>query len=67
MKVANCNHCGKITLAAHSKLCSDCMLAERRQVLTVKAYLEQNPGASLMDVVQSTGVPFRTVRALSIR
>jgi hypothetical protein len=67
MKIVNCAHCSKLTLAAHSSLCADCLIAERREVLAVKAYLEQHPGASMMDVVQKTGIPFRTVRALSLR
>jgi len=67
MKVVNCTHCGKLTLATSSSLCSDCLLAEHREVLAVKAYLEQHPGASMMDVVQSTGIRFRTVRSLSLR
>ena len=67
MKVVNCTHCGKLTLAAHSSLCSDCLLTERREVLAVKAYLEEHPGASVMDVVRSTGLRYRTVRSLSLR
>lgn len=66
MRIDNCGRCGKLTPSLHA-LCPDCLPAERQDVRTVKAYMEANPHASLMDVVRSTGVSYRTVRSLSVR
>ena len=66
MQLSNCGRCGRLTTSLHA-LCPDCLPAERQDVSAVKAYLEAHPHASIMDVVRSTGVSYRTVRSLSAR
>jgi predicted amidophosphoribosyltransferase len=62
--VMNCSLCGKLVKSTPSGLCAVCLLERHHDVQKIKDYITRHPHASFMDVVQSTGVPFRTVRSL---
>ncbi|GGG17421.1 hypothetical protein [Paenibacillus abyssi] len=64
MNVINCTHCGQLILTTPSKLCASCLTKEHQEVQKVKQYMAENPRASYMEVVHSTGVSIQTVRSL---
>lgn len=63
MEVRNCIQCGKIFRPIMGRrVCSSCAEAERAVFDSVKAYLRNNPRASVMQVSQETGVPANKIR-----
>lgn len=60
-EVRNCQRCGKLFLYAGVPICRECLAKEDEQYATVKAYLNENPGATVPEVSKATGVPVEVI------
>lgn len=57
MNLKNCPHCGKVFADNSShKICPTCRQQEEENFMKVKEYLWDNPGATIDEVSQETGV-----------
>jgi flagellar operon protein (TIGR03826 family) len=61
MDVRNCKRCGKIFPYRGVNVCNDCFDQEEKDFEDVKAYLEEHPGASTLEVSSKTDVEVRTI------
>lgn len=64
MELINCGRCGKLQVQRPDTLCKDCQQIYIFEASVVKDYIKNNPGASLMDVVQHTGYSLRRVKEI---
>ncbi|KIL35659.1 hypothetical protein SD71_12225 [Cohnella kolymensis] len=65
MSVVNCRDCGKVMLERRIRLCNDCIESQKEDLLKIKEYLSNNREASIMDVVQHTGLSLNRIRELT--
>lgn len=65
MGIMNCLNCGKVILETRIDLCKDCLREQEKDFRRVKDYLLAHPRASLMEVIQRTGVSLKTVKELT--
>lgn len=56
MELRNCSRCGKLFVYKGSSLCPECQKLDEEDFSKVKDYLYDNPGASLIEVSEATGV-----------
>lgn len=56
MELRNCPECGKLFAFMTRNLCPACLEAEERLFQEIESYLRQNPGATVSEVSQGTGV-----------
>lgn len=61
MNIRNCSRCGKIYIYDGFNICLDCRRKDEEDFQKVKKYLEENPGANVMEVTEETGVDSRKV------
>ena len=52
----NCSQCGKVFVRINRNICPDCMDKEEHEYEEVRKYLKDNPGASVMEIAEVTGV-----------
>jgi hypothetical protein len=64
MNLMNCSGCGKLQLKSFSSLCQDCLQGHREDSHKLRAYLKENPRASVLEVYQETGIPLKTIHEL---
>ncbi|HDT15349.1 MAG TPA: hypothetical protein ENN55_03980 [Firmicutes bacterium] len=72
MTLENCGNCGKVFDSDKGeKLCADCIINEKKELLKVTNYLKKNPLAGIMDVTRDTGVSrnlvFRMINSGSLQ
>lgn len=62
----SCKACGGLLMEDDQKqgYCKACALSDRKDYHMVREYLEMHPNASVMDVVNDTRVPLRTVNRM---
>lgn len=60
-EVRNCQRCGKLFRYVGVPICRECQAKEEEQYATVKAYLNENPGATVPEVNKATGVPVEVI------
>ncbi|HWQ62258.1 MAG TPA: flagellar protein [Negativicutes bacterium] len=56
MAIINCKDCGKVCASRHSELCADCYKLTRQAEVKVSEYLDDNPGSTMEEIHQATGV-----------
>jgi len=56
MDLINCSKCGRVFAFTGSQVCSRCSSSDEDDFKKVKEYLYDNPGASVFEVSQETGV-----------
>ncbi|MBW5446430.1 hypothetical protein GE107_10195 [Cohnella sp. CFH 77786] len=62
MNLSNCRGCGKLQLRNAEALCPDCFQQHLADSRRVKAFLVNNPGASLIDLVRHTGISLKKAK-----
>ncbi|MEK8128092.1 hypothetical protein WMW72_09275 [Paenibacillus filicis] len=67
MQLSNCSNCGKLQLGHSLSLCKDCFKTHLERTHQVKAFLQKNPRASVMDICQHTGLSLRAVNEVVTR
>jgi flagellar operon protein (TIGR03826 family) len=55
-EIRNCPRCGKIFTYLGRPICSKCVEIEENEFKLVKEYIYDNPGATISEVSQETGV-----------
>ncbi|HHY90970.1 MAG TPA: MerR family transcriptional regulator [Clostridiales bacterium] len=56
-RIINCKECGRIFQSnGLSKICPTCQRTDEENFKKVKEYIYDNPGATMIDIVQETGV-----------
>lgn len=55
-ELRNCPVCGKVFVKLSKNLCPDCIDKEEREFEEVRQYLKDNPGASVGEIFEVTGV-----------
>ncbi len=55
-ELRNCPICGKVFIKLGKNLCPDCMEKEEQEYKEVRQYLKENPGASVMEIKEITGI-----------
>ncbi|MFA5881145.1 MAG: hypothetical protein WC834_03025 [Eubacteriales bacterium] len=55
-ELRNCPVCGKVFVKLLKNLCPDCIDKEEREFEEVRLYLKDNPGASIGEISEFTGV-----------
>ncbi|HHY34957.1 MAG TPA: MerR family transcriptional regulator [Firmicutes bacterium] len=60
-EVRNCQRCGKLFRYVGVPICRECQAKEEEQYAAVKAYLSENPGATVPEVHKATGVPVEVI------
>lgn len=61
MNLKNCVRCGKVYVYDGFSVCLDCRRADEEDFEKVKAYLDENPGANVMQVSEATGVDTKKI------
>ena len=61
MNLANCPRCGKVFTKMSEPICSECIKLENKQYELVRGYLEKKKDAAMVEIVEATGVPEKTV------
>lgn len=61
MDVRNCKRCGKVFTYRGMNVCNDCFEQDQKDFNKVKDYLEENPGASLMEVSKETEIDLKII------
>lgn len=56
MPLANCKECGKLFFKVVSDICPDCQKKEEEDFNKVKEFLKEYPNASLVEIMEATGV-----------
>ncbi|TDF93821.1 hypothetical protein [Paenibacillus piri] len=64
MNVSNCSGCGKLQRQAAGSMCSGCLRRHIEDSHTVKALLQANPGANIMDIAERTGFSLKKINEL---
>lgn len=59
--IRNCARCGKMMVYTGSPICPECRRREEEEYEKVRAFLTQNPGASISAIEEATGVPAQTI------
>lgn len=52
----NCPACGKVFVKISKNLCPDCIEKEEKEYEVVRKYLKDNPGASVEEISEITGI-----------
>lgn len=52
----NCPTCGKVFVKINRNMCPDCIDKEEKEFELVRKYLKDNPGASIEEICEITGV-----------
>ena len=61
----NCKHCGKVFIVAGDDLlCPDCLKQEEHIRTRVMDYVRDNPGVTIEQALQATGVPDRVLKRM---
>ena len=64
-KLRNCTECGRAFIAvSNEKLCRECQIKEEAKKTEVLAYVRENQGASIQEVIDNTGVSEKLVRQM---
>ena len=63
MEMANCRRCRKLFARTSDPICDDCKKADELQFEEVKKYLRDNPGATLAQISDATGMPMKKLMA----
>lgn len=53
-------------LGRRIQLCDDCIESQKEDLLKIKEYLSKNRTASVMEVVQHTGLSLNRIRQLTV-
>ncbi|MCR8635533.1 MULTISPECIES: hypothetical protein [Paenibacillus] len=64
MNVSNCRGCGKLHMQAVDTMCADCLKSHIADARAVRAFIQANPGANVMDLVKQTGFSLKKVNEL---
>lgn len=65
-KLKNCSQCGKIFSPIRGeKLCRDCRMKEEEIERQVIHYVRDNPGASIKETMEATGVPEKVIKRMA--
>lgn len=56
MNLRNCPECGRLFAYQGRNLCSQCQKVEEDQYTVVRKYVRDNPGATVFEVAEETGV-----------
>lgn len=62
----SCKVCGELLMEEYQEegYCKTCILNNKKDYHIIRAYIEKHPHASIMDVVNDTKVPLRTVNRM---
>lgn len=61
----NCKHCGKVFIVAGDDLlCQDCLKQEEHIRNRVMDYVRDNPGVTIEQALEATGVPDRVLKRM---
>ncbi len=61
MDMQNCPKCGRLFAKMASKICPICEKEEEAIFEKVKAYLDENPGCTMSELLEATGVSAKRV------
>ncbi len=61
MDMQNCPKCGRLFAKVSSKICPICEKEEEAIFQKVKAYLDENPGCIMAELLEATGVSAKKV------
>lgn len=61
MNLRNCNRCGKVYVYDGFNICLDCRRAHEEDFKKVKEYLDEHPGATVVEVSEATGVETKKI------
>jgi predicted amidophosphoribosyltransferase len=64
MNLMNCSGCGKLQLASYTSLCPDCLKHHVDDSHRIRAYLQQHPLATVMELSRDTGLPLKKINEL---
>ena len=65
-KLKNCAQCGRIFSPMRGeKLCRDCRLKEEEVERQVLSYVRDNPGCSIKEAMEATGVPEKIIKRMA--
>lgn len=60
-ELKNCSACGKVFVKLNRNICPACMEKEEQEYEEVRKYLKDNPGASVEEITEATGVDEKKV------
>ena len=61
MDIRNCSRCGEIYVYDGFNICINCRREDEEDFQKVKMYLEENPGANIMEVSEGTKVDSKKI------
>lgn len=63
-KIKNCQYCGKLYAEIGRGMCPDCLAKENKKIDEVIAYVRENPGAKVPEIVKETGAHETLIKRL---
>ncbi|WP_196595400.1 flagellar protein [Pectinatus frisingensis] len=60
-KMKNCPECGRLFIDTGAGMCSDCVAEEEKKELVVSSYLRDNPGSTIKQIYEATGIKEKTI------
>lgn len=60
-KMKNCPECGRVFVDAGAGLCNACLRKEEEYEIIVCSYLRDNPGSTIRQIYEATGIKERTL------
>jgi flagellar operon protein (TIGR03826 family) len=57
MNIRNCKECGKLFNFVRRNICPDCIELEEKMFITVRDFLQKNPGTKIEEIAEKTEVP----------
>ena len=61
MNLRNCSRCGNVYVYDGFNICLNCRRSDEEDFQKVKEYLEENPGANVIEVSEGTGVETKKI------
>ncbi len=62
MHIVNCIRCKQTFAMTNQPICPDCIQKEEEQFEEVKAFLDENRGATIEEIIEATEVPIKRIQ-----
>ncbi len=62
MHIVNCIRCKQTFAMTNQPICPDCIAKEEEQFEEVKAFLDENRGATIEEIVEGTEIPLKRIQ-----
>lgn len=62
LELLNCTRCGALITSSGTAICAECVAKEQNDFEQIRAYMRNNPTASVLDISVATGLSLRRIK-----